>query len=827
MRLICLLVLAAAMIPTAVAAEAPPVVLMPAVSEVHWGLLEAFRGPGVILISDQAGSPERVAADQLARYVEKRFGQKWAVQSGEQKAPAGTGLRILLGMRQGFPLLDGLCREQHLEVPDHADGYALKVFGRQENLTAVVAGTNARSVMYGQDTLFQLLRKQGEGLAIQTATIHDWPTVPLRGRPHPHYQYFLKPENFDVCVTSRINFIDVRDGIYAFEPGAKLKTEELTRVFKQARERDLLTYAVVNCGVPAAEQDAVIALFKEFLAMGANGLWASFDDKGPGEKPREMLTRVIALGREHGITGDAIATTPPKGAYQVIDHPFNREAMTVPGMEQAVWYWTRIPSPEDAVTGKAIGMKVMPSWWHNWPRLPHPSLYAAGGQYLPCLTMAQGWQHPSDEELRAMAGNVHATMPWDGWQAQQHYLVPVIGWCSWRPEQQDSNAIRRRAYDLVFGPGQVQAAEAFDDALSKVQDQFMYWTTHTDSAPHCPPRLKEVGERTEVTRQLSGLRDLLGTIRPAAGSVLNADVLEKEYLGAMEREVRTGLAAVEAPYPEYWWSGHQAAVLDAVYAEDNAKAEQLIASVRDRVAKEIAQVEKLLADPGVTDRYAKWWRERAAAGPADWRKLLGNRQAELLKRIADYDKTVAPRKQLLAGLSDPPVQVGTGAWERQNNVLANVLPEQREQFWGDWIAGHTEVDGAKAAVFAVAKHERANAGQFCELPVNVALSGKRDQLALLVYLADANKESYGLGYAKWRWAGSRDIKLMWGDRELWRADLGIPRLNGEWFVARLPEIPEELKTLPLRLRVEDYCGAKNNLEIVYVGPIRLLELDRD
>ena len=107
------------------------------------------------------------------------------------------------------------------------------------------------------------------------------------------------------------------------------------------------------------------------------------------------------------------------------------------------------------------------------------------------------------------------------------------------------------------------------------------------------------------------------------------------------------------------------------------------------------------------------------------------------------------------------------------------------------------------------------------------IDGKRDQLALLVYLADANKESYGLGYAKWRWAGSRDIKLMWGDRELWRADLGIPRLNGEWFVARLPEIPEELKTLPLRLRVEDYCGAKNNLEIVYVGPIRLLELDRD
>ena len=42
----------------------------------------------------------------------------------------------------------------------------------------------------------------------------------------------------------------------------------------------------------------------------------------------------------------------------------------------------------------------------------------------------------------------------------------------------------------------------------------------------------------------------------------------------------------------------------------------------------------------------------------------------------------------------------------------------------------------------------------------------------------------------------------------------------------LPELPADMKTLPLRLRIEDYRPAKNNLEIVYVGPIRLLELDR-
>ena len=44
-------------------------------------------------------------------------------------------------------------------------------------------------------------------------------------------------------------------------------------------------------------------------------------------------------------------------------------------------------------------------------------------------------------------------------------------------------------------------------------------------------------------------------------------------------------------------------------------------------------------------------------------------------------------------------------------------------------------------------------------------------------------------------------------------------------MAPLPPLPADLKTLPLRLRVEDYRPAKNNPEIVYVGPIRLLELD--
>ncbi len=809
------------------AAAAAPVNLMPGVSEVEWGQAAVVEGGGVVVLSDQASPPEREAARLLCRYVERRFGQKWPTHTAGE-VPRGAKLRVYLGQAKTFPALARLCEGQKLAVPGQADGYALKVWAEGGGVTAVVAGMNGRGVIYGQDTLFQLLAKRDGKLTIQAATIRDWPGIPLRGRPHPHYQYFFKAENWDCIMSSRINFIDLRDGIYAFEPGAKLKKEELGKVIREARDRGLRVYAAVNTGVPKSEQEAVIALFKEFIELGADGLWASFDDKGSGEDPKGMMGRILAFGREHQITGDAIALTPPKGAYQVINYKFNRDVVSVPGMEQAVWYWTSIPCAEDAADGEAIGLKVRPSWWHNWPRLHYPSLSYRPGAYVPVLDMADGWNHPNERELKEMGRYVHAVMPWDGWQALQHYLVPVIGWWSWRPEQYDPQAIRRRVYDMVFGPAQVETARAFDDALPKIRDRFQFWSTQTESAPRCPARLKSQADRAQAQAELRALQPKLASLRKAAPSVslLDKALLEKDYLEPMEREIVTGLAAAQAPYPEYWWPEHQAKVLNAVYDGDMAKADQLIAGVRERVLAEVSQVEQQFAEAGEVSGYVAWWRKRAKASAADWKALLAARQAELRTWIADYSQTVAPADQMLKNFGDPPVQVGTGVWEGHNHVLATVLPEPREIFWGDWVGGIYEKGSTRAAVFAVSKHERVNANTFCELPVNIPVSGRRDRLALLVYLADTTKDSFGFGVSKWRWSGYRSIRLLWGEQEVWKADLGIPRFSGEWFVAPLPSLPADLKTLPLRLRVEDYRPAKANPEIVYVGPIRLLELDR-
>jgi len=79
-------------------------------------------------------------------------------------------------------------------------------------------------------------------------------------------------------------------------------------------------------------------------------------------------------------------------------------------------------------------------------------------------------------------------------------------------------------------------------------------------------------------------------------------------------------------------------------------------------------------------------------------------------------------------------------------------------------------------------------------------------------------------YAQSRWIGYRFIELRWKDRVLWEADLGLHREQGEWFMVRLPPIPNDVPKLVLQLRVEDRKPSGRNYTLAFVGPIHVLEL---
>ncbi len=215
--------------------------------------------------------------------------------------------------------------------------------------------------------------------------------------------------------------------------------------------------------------------------------------------------------------------------------------------------------------------------------------------------------------------------------------------------------------------------------------------------------------------------------------------------------------------------------------------------------------------------------QRGGLDGRGWRDLLARRGKDLADRVQEYGSVVATTSTMLGKMNDPPLGWGTGRWERAHRVLATVLPTGQEMFRGDWIGGLHGQEAESVAVFAMKRKIFTTPGNYAELEVKLPISGNRQRLALMLCLSNVNKDAIGLDFVPARWCGYQSIQLLQADQVLWEADLGWPREAGEWFVVKLPAIPEDQETLVLRLRV-DVHRMVLGYGIAYVGPIRLLEL---
>ncbi|MBN1489332.1 MAG: hypothetical protein JXA69_05390 [Phycisphaerae bacterium] len=813
-------------------------ILTPPVKEIRWSDDKpAIIRPGsaTLVLGNAATDPERHAAERLQAHVKKRYDQQWPIVAETEDTSAYSAV-ILLGQRHTHRRLDQLCQEHRINLtnasPGH-DGYVVEMLGNGDQLTVFIAGSNARGVVYGQDTLFQLLSRRNDALVLTRASIRDWPSIPWRGRPHAHYRNYSRPGEMNRYATARINFIDLRNDTYAFSPDDALPEDDLASLVRDAHRRGLFVFGTVHCGVPASEHDAVLHLFERMIALGVDGLWMSFDDKGPGDQPESLVARILELGRKHGITGEQCAICPPKGSYQELDTPFNRRIAAIPGAEKSLWFFTARPSPENAVAARSIGLQRKCAWWHNWTRpgsgfthLGSASQYVDGRRsYMEVPPLAEGWHAPSYDLVRRARNYLDAVMPWGGSGWGQYYIAPVIGWWGWSPEDHDFDAARRRIYDIVYGPGQVAAMMEFDDTLRRVKSLFTYASDDTPWQPPCPARFKHIESRERAIALLDKLAHLQQRIaeQSPANTMLPLDELNTAYLEPMRGEAETGKAAASLRYPEYWWDEHQREVLAAVYAGDLARADQLIADVRKSLLHDLDEVREALSSLRYVKTYVQWWTSRANMSADDWEVMAAARRTELASRVWEYGYYVARQSTMLRGLNAPPLDWGTGRWEKKNRILATVLPSEQEQFWGDWIAGIHRKGNLETAVFAYARSTYSSAGQYAELPLTIPTKGRRDRLALLLYVSNADKETIGLHYVPSRWAGRRFLELLWEDRILWQADLGERREAGQWFMVRLPLIDAGAATLPLRLRVIDRKDLYDHT-IVFVGPVQLMEL---
>jgi len=292
----------------------------------------------------------------------------------------------------------------------------------------------------------------------------------------------------------------------------------------------------------------------------------------------------------------------------------------------------------------------------------------------------------------------------------------------------------------------------------------------------------------------------------------------------MRQEVQTHQAAAGLTYPEDWWPEQQYKILDALYAGDTASVGQLASSLRPRVVEQVEQIGRTLPTAPHIKSYMAWWRKRASLDASGWKALVEARRKALGDRIREYGRNVVNPGPMLEGLSSPPLEWGIGRWQVSNRLLATVLPSTNEWFWGDWMAGLYERGNTRAAVFAADKKVAGTPGEYGELHLTVPVSGRRDRLGLLVFASAANKDLFSATLTKYRWAGYRFLQLAWQDKVLWEADVGCLPERGDWFLVRLPRVPDDVKELALRLRAEDRKLAQGNYTLSFVGPIRLLEL---
>jgi hypothetical protein len=616
----------------ALAASAAELTIVPRPKEVtpHEGsplLLE--DGKVAIVLGDKAVQPEEYAAETLRKNVARRFGHRWDIR--RETDPLGAyKFLVLLGQRDTSRLV----RERwnaDLAADLPADGYVID--SRLVNVV-LVGGANPRGVIYGQDTLFQLISKQGDKLALPQVTIRDRPSIPWRGRPQSRNERHLVPGTMDAYARARLNFIDLRDGPeprrgqYGYPPGWKINRAEVSQIVKEAHRRGIFVYATVDCAVPEKDFDAAIRTCEELIALRADGLWISIDDPGAEFRfgtPTKLIERVLELGRKHGIAGREIAIVPGKESYKQILTDVNRRVARVPGMDEALWFFTPVPSAQNLEDARSIGLKTKPCWWHNWPRPAGGFTYGAYGgvslrkdgrpAYLVLPPLSMGWGEAGYEALAEAAKHMDGIMPWGGGGWGSDYTADVLGWWAWAPELHDWKATRRRVYEAVYGPSQVDAAFKFDDALAAALDFFLRpgRTTREEGIPTWPLRPKNPADRERVKQLLAEMEDALRRmeLRSPSESFLDAETLQKFYLEPAHATLEVARVLVDLPFPEYWWPAHEKRVLAAVQSGNLEQAAEWNREAKEQAIGEARRVRDALAGrlQGL-DEYLRSWISR-------------------------------------------------------------------------------------------------------------------------------------------------------------------------------------------------------------------------
>ncbi len=139
------------------------------------GLMLRLDARSRLVIGGHAGARERMAALVVQSELRSAFGLAVPIVRGKQAPSGGTAIVFgIAGRKRGRA---SAVVPQSVHAPGKAEGYCVRI-GR---LRAIVAGQDAQGVLYGAQTVCQLLRRDAHGAALLPAQIDDYPSLGWRG----------------------------------------------------------------------------------------------------------------------------------------------------------------------------------------------------------------------------------------------------------------------------------------------------------------------------------------------------------------------------------------------------------------------------------------------------------------------------------------------------------------------------------------------------------------------------------------------------------------------------------------------------------------------
>lgn len=778
------------------------------------------------IIYDIAAEVDSYAALHLKENLSKHY--KTDIQLKNDKADN----KIVLGTLGKDSFIENFCKENKIELNTKLsgfDGYIIKTVKTKAGSLIVAAGANPRGTTYAASVLFDLLQIKNEKLTCPASYIRDWATIQWRGRP-TEYLALQTEESLDTCVHSRINLIDIRDSNapdgHAFcgiPAGSPLNTDKIKKVIDTAHARGIIVFGTVSCSVPPERFGDVMKTFKELIALKIDGLWASFDDLGPGQDSPLLVEKIIQLGKENNIPPEMIAITPPSGSYQEVDTVWNRQVVKMPDADKIKWFFTRVPNKFDDDLMKKLGFKSKLCWWHNWPR-PKGGLLTdfAGGRplyqskwgYYELMPLAAGWNNPSRDELFKAPDYTDAVMLWQSRPAD--YDCHVLGLWAWNPKIHDFNAVSQTAYSYVFGKSAANDARKFDEAYLKLTPYFTTPLYKTVTPSLWPPRLRNVSDRPAAMQLVNEMDSYMQKIEQAAPShsMLCNENLKIDYLQPMRDLVIYGKIMTNLDYPEYTHKNFAERMLN--FAENNnidaIKTET--ANIKADVEKKCQTISTELAKLKFIDVYVKQWNDYVS-GTDFWMAELKKNQAA--KAEAEQKKAEAKQKFAQIVNGDYKSLFADQSKAAKGKVLLEISPQQinkgRLHTRGDWGIGLYD---DKAVAIGSSSKWTYKDSDIAQISTEVNIPNFTKRLYLEVYIAHIVKDTQ-----KPERTDVRLSVLRVDNKTIWNQDLTVP-LKG-WQVNDITDVAKPGEKVNIRFLVSNRVNGSGYESIVFFGPARLVE----